>query len=240
MKLPDINVLVYAFRRDSTQHAVARSWLERTVDEPGRFGVSKLALAGVARILSNPRGPASPTPISEAFAFCDGLLAQPNCDVVEPGERHWVIFRDLCIATDTRGVPGDRMGLRVGNLRSRLPEISRPEVYDPSGLKTSAARSIAKSNLSTVRKGDATAEADRVPVRRSRAPDLSGHPRPFSRRREGIDLSVCGSKRVGLAARWGVALSVVGEGERRSAPRRSLDRGRKSHATARLRSRGRP
>ena len=103
MKLPDINVLVYAFRRDSTQHLVARSWLQRTVDEPGRFGVSKLALAGVARILSNPRGPGNPTPISEAFSFCDGLLAQPNCEVVEPGERHWQIFRDLCLETGTRG-----------------------------------------------------------------------------------------------------------------------------------------
>jgi uncharacterized protein len=103
MKLPDINVLVYAFRRDSTQHMVSRSWLERTIDEPGDFGVSRLALAGVARILSNPRGHPSPTPISEAFAFCDSLLAQPNCEVVEPGEQHWQIFRTLCLETRTRG-----------------------------------------------------------------------------------------------------------------------------------------
>ena len=103
MKLPDINVLVYAFRRDSTQHRVARSWLERTVEEPGNFGVSPLALAGVARILSNLRGRAKPTAISEAFAFCDSLLAQPNCEVIEPGERHWNIFRRLCVETHTRG-----------------------------------------------------------------------------------------------------------------------------------------
>jgi uncharacterized protein len=103
MKLPDINVLVYAFRRSSAQHAISRSWLEKTVEEPGGFAVSKLTLAGVVRILTNPR--ASPDPIStaDAFAFCDSLLAQPTCGLVEPGETHWQIFRELCVATRMRG-----------------------------------------------------------------------------------------------------------------------------------------
>jgi toxin-antitoxin system PIN domain toxin len=103
MKLPDINVLVYAFRPSATQHAVARSWLEKTIADPGRFALSKLALAGVVRVLTNLRASTNPTPLADAFAFCDSLLAQPNCEIIEPGERHWDIFRDLCVATGTRG-----------------------------------------------------------------------------------------------------------------------------------------
>ena len=103
MKLPDINVLVYAFRRNVPQHAVSRSWLERTVEESGGFAVSKLALAGVVRNLTNPRASGDPTSLADAFAFCDSLLAQPTCESLEPGESHWQIFRELCIATRARG-----------------------------------------------------------------------------------------------------------------------------------------
>ena len=28
---------------------------------------------------------------------------QPNCQIVEPGERHWDIFKRLCIETKTHG-----------------------------------------------------------------------------------------------------------------------------------------
>ena len=31
------------------------------------------------------------------------LLGQPHCQVVEPGDRHFEIFKRLCIETDTRG-----------------------------------------------------------------------------------------------------------------------------------------
>jgi predicted nucleic acid-binding protein len=44
-----------------------------------------------------------PSTIDEAFAFCDNLLGQPHCHVVDPGERHFDIFRRLCIETETRG-----------------------------------------------------------------------------------------------------------------------------------------
>jgi len=41
--------------------------------------------------------------VDEAFGFCVDLLGQPHCQLVEPGERHWDIFRRLCIETDIRG-----------------------------------------------------------------------------------------------------------------------------------------
>ena len=103
MILPDVNVLIYAFRRDAPQHAVCRPWLDSVISGHARFGMSPLALGAVVRITTDSRIYAEPSTKDEAFGFCDDLLDQANCQVVEPGERHWPIFRRLCIETDTRG-----------------------------------------------------------------------------------------------------------------------------------------
>lgn len=103
MILPDVNVLIYAFRRDVPQHSLCRLWLDAVIRGDARFGISPLSLSAVVRITTSPRFHPSPTDIDETFRFCDNLLGQPHCHVVEPGERHWDIFQRLCIETDTRG-----------------------------------------------------------------------------------------------------------------------------------------
>lgn len=103
MILPDVNVLIYAFRADVPQYAVCRPWLTRIVAGEARFGLSPIVLAAVVRITTNPRAFRTPSPVREVFGFCQDLLAQPNCQVVDPGERHWDIFRRLCSETGIRG-----------------------------------------------------------------------------------------------------------------------------------------
>jgi toxin-antitoxin system PIN domain toxin len=103
MILPDVNVLIYAFRTDLPQHAICRPWLNGVIASDARFGVSPLALSAVVRITTNPRIHREPSSFGEAFGFCEDLLAQPHCQVVDPGERHWEIFKRLCVETDTRG-----------------------------------------------------------------------------------------------------------------------------------------
>jgi toxin-antitoxin system PIN domain toxin len=103
MILPDVNVLIYAFRKDAPQHALCNPWLTAIVAGDGRFGLSPLALGALVRITTNHRSFRNPSTLAEAFTFCDYLLGQPNCQVVEPGERHWAIFQRLCRDTDTRG-----------------------------------------------------------------------------------------------------------------------------------------
>jgi predicted nucleic acid-binding protein len=44
-----------------------------------------------------------PSTIAEAFGFCQDLLGQSRCQIVEPGDRHSDIFKRLCTETDTRG-----------------------------------------------------------------------------------------------------------------------------------------
>lgn len=103
MILPDVNVLIYAFRTDDPLHGVARAWLNNVVAGASRFALSKLTLSAVVRITTDPRGNRQPASLAEAFGFCDDLLAQPHCDVVEAGARHWDIFQQLCIKTNMRG-----------------------------------------------------------------------------------------------------------------------------------------
>ncbi len=103
MILPDVNVLVYALRTDAPQHAVSYSWLDSVLSGDAAFGISPLALAAVVRVVTNPRTYPVPSGADEVFGFCDYLLDQPHCQVVEPRDRHWRIFRRLCIETGTRG-----------------------------------------------------------------------------------------------------------------------------------------
>lgn len=103
MILPDVNVLIYAFRKDAPQHAICNPWFTSIIASDARFGLSTLALSAVVRVTTNASSYTEPSSSAEAFTYCDYLLGQPNCQVVEPGDRHWDIFQRLCTETNTRG-----------------------------------------------------------------------------------------------------------------------------------------
>jgi len=103
MILPDVNVLIYAFRPDGTYHDECKAWLHKVITSDARFGISPLALSAIVRITTNPRSYLEPSTLEDAFGYCDDILNQPHCEVVEPGPRHWSIFNRLCIEIDTRG-----------------------------------------------------------------------------------------------------------------------------------------
>jgi len=103
MILPDVDLLVYAFRPDVPEHSISRSWLAGVIVGDAKFALSKMTLSALVRITTNPRSYPRPASLDEAFAFCDDLLGQPHCQVIEPGERHWDIFRRLCATTGKRG-----------------------------------------------------------------------------------------------------------------------------------------
>jgi uncharacterized protein len=103
MILPDVNVLIYAFREDAPQHPVCRSWLRGIVLGDGPFAISPVVLSAVVRVTTDHRIYNVPSSRDEAFGFCDDILVQPNCQIVEPGDRHWAIFKRLCVEADIRG-----------------------------------------------------------------------------------------------------------------------------------------
>jgi len=101
--LPDVNVLLYAFRSDSPDHEKYRAWLRGVVEGDRAFGISPQILAALVRISTHPRIFARPTRLEDALAFGAVLLTQPHCQVVQPGPRHWTIFTALCREANAQG-----------------------------------------------------------------------------------------------------------------------------------------
>jgi toxin-antitoxin system PIN domain toxin len=103
MILIDVNVLVYAKRQDSPDHAKFRTWLEEIIRSDSVIGMSELVLSSVVRILTHPRIFNEPTQLDEALQYVHSLHEQPGCVWVSPGERHWEIFTRLCKAVGAKG-----------------------------------------------------------------------------------------------------------------------------------------
>jgi len=101
--LPDVNILVHAFRTDTPDHEGCRNWLDGVVNGDARYGMSPQVLSGVIRITTHPKVFAIASRLDEVFRFCDILLEQPHCLAIVPGERHWAIFKRLCSEADARG-----------------------------------------------------------------------------------------------------------------------------------------
>ena len=96
MILPDVNVLIYAFRADTPGHRQCRPWLESVVRGDMAYGMSPQVLGAVVRIVTHPRIFAPPAPLEQALAFANLLLDQPHCQAIQPGPRHWGVFCSLC------------------------------------------------------------------------------------------------------------------------------------------------
>jgi len=103
MTLADVDVLIHAFRSDSSDHERCRLWLQKCVDGDSSFGVSPQVLTGVVRVTTHPRIFVQPSPLEEVLEFCGALLEMPHRVIIQPGERHWKVFGELCRRADVRG-----------------------------------------------------------------------------------------------------------------------------------------
>ncbi len=103
MILPDVNVLLYAFRADSTDHRAYQVWLEGVVNADAAYGMSPQVLSSFIRIATHPRIFRRPSGLTAALAFASVLLEQPHCQVLQPGPRHWDICCSLCRSAKATG-----------------------------------------------------------------------------------------------------------------------------------------
>jgi toxin-antitoxin system PIN domain toxin len=103
MVLPDVKVLVYAFRPDVEDHSRHRAFVQSLVEGDEAFGLSSIVLSGFLRVVTHPRIFATPDPIGDALAFTESLRASEQSVLVEPGPRHWEIFERLCREGSARG-----------------------------------------------------------------------------------------------------------------------------------------
>jgi toxin-antitoxin system PIN domain toxin len=103
MFMPDVNVLVYAHRRDEAWHEPYAEWLKDVVDGSEPFALSVLVAAGFLRIVTNGRIYDDPTPLSAALAAVEQLAEHPRCRVVTPGVGHLRDVVRMCRASGATG-----------------------------------------------------------------------------------------------------------------------------------------
>jgi toxin-antitoxin system PIN domain toxin len=101
--LPDVNVLVYAHRKDTAHHDEARRWVEAMIRSERAYGMSELVVAGFIRVVTHPRVFDPPSQLSAALAFADEVTSPPHGVRITPGPRHWDIFMRLCRQAHVRG-----------------------------------------------------------------------------------------------------------------------------------------
>jgi len=103
VKLPDVNLLVYAVDEGSPHYAGTRSWLEQILSGTEQVGFAWLAILGFVRISTNPAALGNPLPTAKAFKFIESWLGQPVATVVHPTHEHATILSRLLEPIGTAG-----------------------------------------------------------------------------------------------------------------------------------------
>ncbi len=126
---PDVNVLVAASRTDHPHHAVARDWLEEAISASGAgaaLTLMPMVLASFLRLVTSPRIFQFETPIEDAVAFVDALLASPGVQLAPLGPE-WSKLRQLCLDKQLAGndVPDAWLSAAMVHMGEHLVSFDR-------------------------------------------------------------------------------------------------------------------
>lgn len=97
--LPDVNVLVAAFRKDHAQHKVAADWLNQTlkIASDGQLLLLPIGvISSFLRLVTHAKIFPMPTPIERAVDFIDWLLEDPKVNLIDISSE-WKNMRSLVI-----------------------------------------------------------------------------------------------------------------------------------------------
>ena len=103
MKLPDVNLLMYAVDEASPHYTRANAWLSETLSGTEAVGFAWMVLLAFLRLSTSTQVFAAPWRPEEAFDIVEGWLAQPCSVLVHPTERHPGILRGLVGPLGTAG-----------------------------------------------------------------------------------------------------------------------------------------
>ncbi len=126
---PDVNVLVAASRTDHPHHALARNWLEEAVSASGAgsaLTLMPMVLASFLRLVTSPKIFRLATPVEDAVAFADALLASPGVHLATLGPE-WSKLRELCLDKQLSGndVPDAWLAAAVAHMGEHLVSFDR-------------------------------------------------------------------------------------------------------------------
>lgn len=103
MKLPDVNVFLYAADQTSPRHGSAKAWLEDALSGVETVALAWPVLVSFVRLATQRVVFEKPLTPDQALDLVDGWLARPCTTVVEPTDRHAAVLRDLIGPLGTAG-----------------------------------------------------------------------------------------------------------------------------------------
>lgn len=103
MKLPDLNLFLYAANEQSPHHRAALAWVEDTLTGRETVGLAWATLLGFVRVSTHPAFIERPLTPEEALDLVDSWLDQPPVTVVHPTHRHAAVLRELLLPLGTAG-----------------------------------------------------------------------------------------------------------------------------------------
>jgi toxin-antitoxin system PIN domain toxin len=103
VQIVDTNILLYAANASGPHHERALRALGALLGGDEMVGVPMVAVLGFLRIATNPRIFPEPLAVEDALNVIDDLLAHPRVAVVNPGDDHWKVLRELISTTGVAG-----------------------------------------------------------------------------------------------------------------------------------------
>ncbi len=95
MIIPDVNILLHAYRKESPQHSEARHWWEQTLERQRPIGLAWVTILGFIRITTHRGISVHPLFPADAMRRIQALLENPHVQIIAPGEQHAEILFEL-------------------------------------------------------------------------------------------------------------------------------------------------
>lgn len=143
MILPDVNVLVYAFRREAERHEQYAAWLADLVAGADEIALHDHALIGFVRIVTNRRVVPTPAPTALALEFVARVRTARRARWLPTGRDSWERLDEL--ADRDRGITGNLVpdahlaavalahGCRLATADRGFARFGGLDWFDPAG-----------------------------------------------------------------------------------------------------------
>ena len=103
MKIPDLNLLIYAVDGQAAEHDGALRWWNGALSGSETVGLAWSVLLGFLRLTTSSRIVRAPMNAAEALDYIDRWLDLEITTIVEPTSSHPRVLRDLLGGTGTAG-----------------------------------------------------------------------------------------------------------------------------------------
>ncbi len=138
MRMPDVNVLVYAHREEDPDHLFYRHWMENLINGPEPFALSPLVATAFVRIVTHPSFSPLPTPLPQAISVIDSVRSSPYHRSPGMGPQHWALTKLLCEKTSATGkhvADAQHAALAIENGCTWVTRDPDFQEFEPWGLR---------------------------------------------------------------------------------------------------------